>query len=319
MMYQRPRLPVVLGLCGLSLLGATGQEGLTDLKVPQDPPPIRFTKKELSPGIVFQAQIIRNNSGYDVDILSGGKLTNQNATRLIRDHQYLFLMNGTFYGSGRSMGDIAGNSLNDPSKSFSKPFRDGNPRLQDKIAHRYCLIQNTDSTWSLQLRRDLSWNGQKLPLGVDVSQYFPKCLGGLAYVNLRSPAIQKTLTDPSKRGEFVHAFNIWNGSFNRQDAYAGLDGYRPRSRTAIVLGTERGTDRQSMILITIGSGKNSLKGVTIYSLLKNCLIFAKESGIDPAGVGITDGGGSVSFGTKQLGVNISEASTYTVLAMRAKS
>lgn len=282
---------------------------------------IRSIHRPISHDVGLRAEIVNTSGEYEVVVLGGDGLTRKNVGKLL-DGDFHSIINGTFFRPGRSMGDIVGVSMNDPNKSISRPFRSADKALEEKVFHRFFVGERLDgSGWVKGRRSELrDEQGHAIPKGAELSKYFRSCIGGLAQIDIENPKLLDAIADGHKGvASFVRIFNHDNRNYNGLAAYTGLDGWRPRARSGVILAEDRATHDSLLIYVTIGNGNSSLKGVTIFGFGRECVSLCERIHAKLNGLVMLDGGESVSFASKSEGMMLSSREPLSGIGARRRA
>jgi len=280
-------------------------------------PPHRSIHETSPNGVHLRAEAFLLRGDFQPITLAGPDLTGQTIRSLLGSG-FITIINGSFFRSGRTMGDLVAVSFKDPSQSINRPFLSHDKSLNKKINSRYFIATTHEGECVIGRRSNLlDPKGNSIPQGKDLSPYFTTFLGGLAYIGIDKPAIQKSLVkgDHQSKQFFIDAFNVWNGNYSGQSAHNGLDP-RARPRSAAILAHDSKSNLPVIIILNVGTGTKCLSGMNIFQLSRNALFLCKKLSCTPDGMVLLDGGGSTCFGSPE-GVVPSAASPLSALGIRS--
>ena len=215
----------------------------------------------------------------EMTVLFSDGVTRNELKRLVADHSFTFLTNGTFFGGGMTLGDAVGVSAKDPSTRVVRPFSTGKKALDSRIHNRFFFAIDHEGNPSIERNNDEVH--EKL-------SSFRTFLGGLAAINLENPTVSGAIAR-NDRNAFIHYFNVTNGTFNGTGAYQGLNGSSRISRTGIGIVRKAGQDY--VVSITVGDGRTR-QGLSIFEFAKAFRKVAVREGAEPLKLAILDSGSS---------------------------
>lgn len=275
-------------------------------------------KREISSNLFLRADVIPENSEYEILILGGGSLSKEQARKLLHNDFYS-LYSGTFYVENNSLGDIVGVHVKNPNQQITKPFPWGEQtRTGRSIAQRFCFGVSYDDTFEIVRRSEIkSTEKTGIASGAELTKKYKFLLGGLARVNLLDKEIMDSLIERDS-ARFIKLFNVDNRNFNGKSAYDGIDGRARRARNGIILGEDPNTGQKCAITMCIGNG-NISDGTTVLGYAVQSVKLLKEFGLVPLSIALADGGSSVCSSRKNEGVQMSLTPTLTAIGVRVKS
>lgn len=265
----------------------------------------RSYRSEANSPVQIRAEIYLLD-GSNKPVALGGKNFSTKKLNELLESGFTTVVNGSFFRTGRTAGDIIGAELNDPTVPLNRPFNSPDKRLNAKVFSRYYIGERLDGQWEIGKRSNvIDANGKQIPQGKDLTGQFNAIIGGLAYIGLDKPAIQKALVKGDRESVvfFRNAFNIWNQNYNNMSAYDGLQGSRARPRTAVILATDNSSGVPVMIIMSVGRGTKELSGVSLFSLARNGYYLCSKYSCAPISMAVLDGGSSVCFGSMPIETN----------------
>lgn len=260
----------------------------------------RSFRSDPKSSVQVRAEVFLLDGSFKPVALGGRNFSTKRLNELLNSG-FTTVVNGSFFRTGRTAGDLIGAELNNPEVPLNRPFRSGDKALNSKVYSRYYLGERINGEWEIGKRsRVTDEHGKPIPQGKDLSSQFNAIIGGLAYIGLENPAIQKALVKGDRESIkfFREAFNVWNQNYNNIGAYDGLQGGRARARTAVVLAKDNSTGIPVMIIISVGKGTSELSGVSLFSLARNSYYLCMKYTCTPKSMAVFDGGSSVCFGSK---------------------
>lgn len=262
----------------------------------------RSFRSDPKSSVQVRAEVYLNDGTHKPVPLGGRNFSTKRLNELLNS-EYESIINGSFFRTGRTAGDLIGAEISNPSVPLNRPFKSNDKSLNAKVYGRYYFGVTTSGEWVIGRRSEIiDANGKPIPQGKDLSSQFSVIIGGLAYIGIESPAIQRALVrgDRESIKFFRESFNIWNQNYNGIAAYDGLQGARTRPRTAVILGNDNSSGIPVMIKMSIGRGTSELSGVSLFSLARNGFYLCKKYSCTPKSMVLFDGGSSVCFGSKSI-------------------